>query len=297
MISPLVNAGGTNQYHRTKTYYADSSRTVTVAADLNSEGDGLLKSQVLSDMLGRTIEGRQYETANTFIAVRQTYDAVHRTHQTSNPFRAGETVIWTTAVADELGRIISVTTPDSALVSTAYSANTVTVTDQTGKQRKSVSDALGRLIQVYEDPNGLNYLTSYNYDVFGNLLHVYQGSQTRTFAYDSLSRLRTAANPESGTLTYTYDDNGNLSTKTDARNVVSNYVYDALNRAVTRSYSDGTPTVTYSYDSGTISNGEGRLASVSSSVSTYSYSGYDAVGKVLGGSQTINGQGEIRLTR
>ncbi len=287
VISPLVNAGSPNQHHLTKTYYADSSRTVTVAADLNSEGDGLLKSQVLSDMLGRTIESRQYETANTFIAVRQTYDAVHRTHQTSNPFRAGETVLWTTAVADELGRIIAVTTPDSALVSTAYSANTVTVTDQTGKQRKSVSDALGRLIQVYEDPNGLNYLTSYNYDVFGNLLHVYQGSQTRTFAYDSLSRLRTAANPESGTLTYTYDDNGNLSTKTDARNVVSNYVYDALNRVTTILYrvngqpDPNTADVEYLYDNAT--NGKGRLWLTfkwGAKPLQKAVGGYDALGRV-----------------
>jgi len=45
--------------------------------------------------------------------------------------------------------------------------------------------------------------------------------------------------------------------------------------------------VTYAYDTAT--NGKGHLASVSSSVSSYSYSGYDAVGKVMGGSQTIYG--------
>jgi len=45
-------------------------------------------------------------------------------------------------------------------VITSYSGNMVTVTDQSGKARKSVTDALGRLAQVYEDPNGVNYLTS-----------------------------------------------------------------------------------------------------------------------------------------
>ena len=74
------------------------------------------------------------------------------------------------------------TTPDSAKVATVYSGNQVTVTDQAGKDRKSVTDALGRLIQVYEDPGGLNYITSYAYDVLDNLLTVTQGTQTpRTF--------------------------------------------------------------------------------------------------------------------
>ncbi len=56
-----------------------------------------------------------------------------------------------------------------------------------------------------------------------------------------------------------------------------------------RSYSDGTPAVTYNYDPN-IANGKGRLASVSSSVSTYTYSSYDATGKVLGGNQTLGSQ-------
>src|SRR5713226_9067497 len=97
-------------------------------------------------------------------------------------------------------------------------------------------------------------------------------------------------NPESGTISYQYDNNGNLTQKTDARGVASTYVYDALNRATSRSYSDSTPAVTYTYDSTSIAFGKGRLASVSSTVSSYSYSGYDALGRVLGGSQTIGSQ-------
>ncbi|HEY3102502.1 MAG TPA: RHS repeat domain-containing protein [Pyrinomonadaceae bacterium] len=72
------------------------------------------------------------------------------------------------------------------------SGNTVTATDQASKSRKSVSDALGRLTGVYEDPSGLNYQTSYSYDVLNDLTQVSQGSQTRTFIYDSLKRLTSA---------------------------------------------------------------------------------------------------------
>lgn len=46
--------------------------------------------------------------------------------------------------------------------------------------------------------------------------------------------------------------------------------------------------MTYAYDSAT--NGKGRLASVSSSVSTYSYSSYDALGRAVSGSQTLGSQ-------
>jgi len=93
------------------------------------------------------------------------------------------------------------------------------VTDQTGKSRESVSDSLGRLTQIFEDPAGLNFETDYTYDALGNLLTVNQkgGStnsslwRTRTFTYDSLSRLLTSNNPEVGTITYEYDLDANCA--------------------------------------------------------------------------------------
>ena len=98
---------------------------------------------------------------------------------------------------------------------TQHSGDQVTVTDQAGKSRRSKTDALGRLIKVTEDPGGLKHETSYSYDALDNLRLVTQGSQTRTFDYDFLSRLTSATNPESGTITYAYDPNGNLKEKTD----------------------------------------------------------------------------------
>jgi YD repeat-containing protein len=88
------------------------------------------------------------------------------------------------------------------VVTSSYSGNTVTVTDQAGKARKSLTDGLGRLTTVYEDPASFNYSTSYSYDTLDNLTAVSQGVQTRTFVYDSLKRLTSAANPESGTIGY-----------------------------------------------------------------------------------------------
>jgi YD repeat-containing protein len=122
-----------------------------------------------------------------------------------------------------------------------------TVTDQAGKVRRSIVNALGQLVRV-DEPDSSNNLgstatpvqpTFYTYDSRGNLISVAQGTQTRTFTYDSVSRLRSAANPESGTVTYTYDDSDNLLTKQDARSVVTTFTYDAINRPQFRTYSDG----------------------------------------------------------
>ena len=303
VIGPDIG-GGVN--HLTTTTYIDNARQVVVATDLNAEGDKLVKTRTTSDELGRPVLTEHTEDGTNYtITAQKAYDAVNNVTYASNPRRSASAATdgWTRTKTDTAGRVTEVARfsgtsqpPASGTngnwtgsVTTSYSSNEVTVTDQAGRQRKSVSNALGQLTSVFEDPNGLNYQTSYDYDALGNLRHVYQGTQTRTFTYDSLSRLRTAVNPESGTITYAYDDNGNLTSKTDARSITTTFVYDSLNRATSRSYSDGTPAVTYVYDT-LAQNGKGRLTSVSSSVSTYSYSGYDAMGRVTGAIQTIGAQ-------
>jgi hypothetical protein len=78
---------------------------------------------------------------------------------------------------DSEGRVTAVTTPDTAQVTSSYGLATigspigtvVTVTDRASKSRKSVTDALGRLTDVYEDPLELNYRTTYGYDALDNL--------------------------------------------------------------------------------------------------------------------------------
>lgn len=305
----IRRAAGTAITNQTSFSYDDTNRVITTSRDRDANNDNILVNSVVYDPLGRTIETRQYIGGGNYIATQSQYDALGRQHNTSNPFRPylSETPVWTTSVFDELGRTISVTTPDNAVVSTSYSGNSVTVTDQALKKRKSVSDALGRLKQVYEDPNGLNYQTTYDYDVLDNLVKVTQGTQQRFFMYDSLKRLIRARNPEQGTLGglalsdpltgnsawsvgYQYDANDNLTQKTDARGVVSTYVYDALNRNTTVDYSDTAsinPDVKWFYDGAT--NGKGRFwhfykggdASTGSNVDHKAVDSYDALGNAL----------------
>lgn len=160
-IRRAINTAAENQ---TTFNYDDVLRIVTVSSDKDALGDNLLVSKVEYDQMGRTTAQRLYEGGTNYIVTKTEYDALGRPYRKSNPFRPwqGETPAWTTQQFDALDRVIMVTSPDNAVVSTSYSGNTTTVTDQAGKARKSVTDALGRLIQIYEDPNGLNYQTTYN---------------------------------------------------------------------------------------------------------------------------------------
>jgi RHS repeat-associated protein len=136
--------------------------------------------------------------------------------------------------------------------------------------------------------------TSYQYDTLNNLITVNQGVQTRSFAYNSLSRLKSANNPESGLINYIYDNNGNLTSKTDVRSITTSYVYDVLNRVKNRNYSDSTtPNVAYTYDNGT--NAKGKLTKVTTAatatnqLSETKYNSFDILGRVLSHSQITDG--------
>jgi YD repeat-containing protein len=101
----------------------------------------------------------------------------------------------------------------------------------------------------------------------------------RTFTYDSLSRLITANNPETGTVCFGtsggalpsaanctggYDANGNLLYKTDSRGVVINYHFDALNRLLSKTYSNDeskTASSCFQFDATSTTYGIGRLGS------------------------------------
>jgi RHS repeat-associated protein len=319
VYSPAVLVNGTSYRQKSTTSYLDSQRQIIATSDLNAEEDGLLRSRTTADQLGRTVLAEQNEdgTSNYTISSQTVYEQAGKVTYQSNAHRstASATDGWTRATKDLMGRVTEVATFDgptqpsatatnwNGRVLTNYDSIYTTVTDQAGKVRRSVVNALGQLVRI-DEPIANDNLgtvaspaqpTSYTYDVLGNLTQVTQGAQTRTFTYSSLSRLTSATNPEihnaqgvAVPIAYQYDSNGNLTLKTDARGVTTTYVYDALNRVTSRSYSDGTPAVTYTYDM--LTNGKGRLSSVSSSVSTNNYTGYDSLGRLTGSSQVTDGQ-------
>jgi RHS repeat-associated protein len=260
---------------------------------------------------GRDQENDQFVNSSSYIQVLKTYDAMGRPYTTSTPAVPGSgfSQSWLTTYYpyDGLGRITQVTIQgDSAATTTAYSANQTTVTDQANVQRSTWTDGLGRLIQVEEAPASDKLYTTYQYDALNDLTCVNQGAlgavtanpqiyscqtglaHSRSFTYTGIGQLKTATNPESGTLSYTYDPVGNLLTKTDAASVVTTTTYDALNRPTVKSFSDGvTPQVTYSYDAATL--GINRLNQITSSASTTNFPAYNALGHIASSNQITQG--------
>lgn len=213
------------------------------------------------------------------------YNSEGQISNLTNPERSSsdDTYGSDTYTYDGLGHVIKVAHSDGTSASTYYGAavtngggistqlcSTTTnglgypalFVDEAGKIRQVWSDAFGHTIEVDELNNTgtLTVGTCYTYDVLGNLTGVTQGSQTRSYTYDALSRVLTATTPESGHVAYNYVSSGGTPCsgnpslacqRTDARGITTTYSYDSLNRLTGLSYSDTTPGVVYSYDSGT----------------------------------------------
>ena len=156
--------------------------------------------------------------------------------------------------------------------------------------KRSRYDALGRLVQVTDDPGGANLIATYSYDANDQLAGVDQGGQHRDFIYDALRRLRTVQNPESGTTLYAYDAGGNLRTKFDQRGITTTYTYDALDRLTAKSASDGSVNVAYGYDASSVPYSAGRLTSVGNGAAARYTTAYDAQGRITASSQVTAGQ-------
>lgn len=113
---------------------------------------------------------------------------------------------------DDLSRTKKIVSPDTDDVQIAYALSTTgtaigtvkTITDQAGKKRTGITDALGNMVRVIEDPDGSALVTDYVFDTLGNLRKTTQVestvsgpvTQNRFFHYDSLGRLLRAKQPE-----------------------------------------------------------------------------------------------------
>ncbi len=288
-----------------------STPTITTSNLMNTSGqyvttvttfDGMnhiVQTELTSDPDGATYTAKSYD------GLGELYNSWNPTRCSPPTTNCGTESTWgsTTYTYDGLGRSIKVTHPDGTFSTTTYLGRATDVVDEGNGtyngERISQVDAFGHMTYVCEvtsspqlgsggtpaacglDINKTGFLTTYNYDILDNLLSVAQGSMgQRTFAYDSLSRLLCAANPETGgtatcpspdngtytagTTRYSYDANGNVASRlrpapnqtNGTVTVATSYLYDVLNRLTEGSYSDGvTPTALFGYDQTSITMG------------------------------------------
>jgi RHS repeat-associated protein len=303
----------------------NSSSNSVLITTLRTTSDSI-KKEADVDGLGRTIHTKVLSDLMGTDYTDITYDGLDRIKSISNPYRVTAEPSYgvTSYTYDGLGRVRLQCQPDNgtpnsgcsagtSYLENSYSGSVVDIYDELRNHKQITNDAAGRLIKVLEpDPvsNIPSYETNYAYDGLDRLIQVDQwggahgtpGERQRTFTYDSLSRLVSAKNPESGRVCYgsasgdtctpDYDENNNVRSRTDARGLVTYYAYDNLNRLISKSYSDSTPPVAYHYDESSVAwapyaltNTKGKLSSAevggTNIYTKYAY-GYDANGRLKG---------------
>ena len=238
------------------------------------------------DGFGRVIYNQQLQAlgGSNYDTVETDYNTLGQASRNTMPYSAtaspgtnNTTVAGKSVSYDALGRVVGVTQGTSSSISYQatyqYIQNDVLVT--VGKsggqqfQRQLEYDGLGRLTSVCEITTAQNvgagpcapqsnseigFLTTYTYNVFGEITSVTQntqanalyGSQTRTYSYDGLGRLTKEQNPESWITVYTWDhtpqavcggytsEPGDLMVKTNGDNSQICFVYDSLHRVTTQ---------------------------------------------------------------
>ena len=309
------------------------SGTASATCSPTSPPSGWKTTETVMDGLGHVAQTQLPSDPDGITYTATTYDGFGRPYTVTNPYRStgDSTYGITTQLYDAIGRSCLVVPPDFASGApktcpttapagdtfTSYSGNLTTVTDETGNQRTSETDGLARLTYVWEAPNvtGYNFQTNYLYDSLNDLTSVTQNgnnssnARIRGFVYDSLARLTSAANPESGTITYAYDLDSNLSSKvapepgqTGTAQTTTNYSYDALNRLTQKSYVNPvSATAQYGYDGTALSgcstavpsittptNLVGRRSAMCSGNSSSSFS-YDSMGRTIVEARTNSG--------
>jgi RHS repeat-associated protein len=229
--------------------------------------------------------------------------------QASTPFQQGSTsASIASALASQFngtGSPVSATVSGSTLTLTAnqkgsvtdYSLSSGATSSQSANfaQPSFAASVSSDTLTGGSDTSPTSQATLYSYDVLNNLTQVTQGSQTRAYSYDNLGRLATSTTPESGTVTNYYTDiSGNacagdaaLACRVqDARGVTQTLTYDGINRVTGISYSDGTPPVTYQYDTAVF--GQGRLGKITEGSNSHTFT-YDNLGRTTADSQVVDG--------
>jgi RHS repeat-associated protein len=261
-----------------------------------------LTSQTYFDGFGRSTLAKQSGPSGKIIDVRTVYSANGTIASKTLPYFESDATYSVEYAYDAIGRVSSVTNPDSSVVRACYDRLVFVGIDADGHRKRQITNAQGKMVKVEEytgtysscsaDELSPYSITTYAYDVLGNLLTVtdQKGNQTR-MSYDSLSRKTAMSDPDMGAWQYFYDANNNLIAQIDALQTSTTFSYDALNRVTLKSYPSGT-TVSYRFDTAPDNTAStypiGRLSIMSDATGTTKYF-YDKLGRSYTTKKTISG--------
>lgn len=218
----------------------------------------------------------------------------------------------TTYEYDGSGRLVATVAPRGNIAGANPADHRSTVTYTPGNLVTGTTDALGRTTTVgYDDagratsstdPLGNTTTTSYTadnhvasvqgadptippatfeYDANGNVTEsTTPGGVTTTKTYTPGNRVETVTSTGTGTYEYTYDAAGRLQSQTTPSGLTTTFTRTPIGGIRTVTYSDGTPTLTYSYDP----NGNRVDMKDATGTTTYSYNALNLLATVTKGS-------------
>jgi YD repeat-containing protein len=201
----------------------------------------------------------------------------------------------TTYTYDLLDRVTSLQTPDPDGTGPQQAQTFSTVYDNMGRRQKVINPDLSEIAFTYttqgslETSTGANvYPRRYSYDSEGKFSKLetwknygdIQSSAGLQFTYNSQNQLISKTDAFGAETSFTYLANGQISSATNSRGGVKIYHYDSSGRLNSFSYSDNTPTATFSY------NELGKISTITDILGTRSFN-YNQLGQYTG--NTING--------
>jgi RHS repeat-associated protein len=113
-----------------------------------------------------------------------------------------------------------------------------TVTDPKGVKTLYTHNEFANVIQITQDPTGLNYKQTFNYNTQNQLIsqkdanaNATNSAATYQYTYDVNGNLKTVTNPLNETTTTRYDEHNNPIQETDANGHTTSHEYDQQNNA------------------------------------------------------------------
>ena len=208
--------------------------------------------------------------------VSKTYDADGNLLSTTDA--GGNT---TTNSYNALNQLASVTDPLGHVTSYTYDGigNLLSKTDPDGNVTTYTYDPANQQLTVTD---GLTLTASFTYDAGGNRLSYTNGAgDVTSYTYDNAGNLSSVAQPGGSCgltpalcETNTYNGEGQVLTDTNPDGKVATSSYDSFGRLQQTTYSDGSPTLQYTYDV------NGNVATMSTGSVTTDYS-YDAINSLV----------------
>ncbi|WP_405817976.1 ligand-binding protein [Streptomyces sp. NBC_01390] len=206
----------------------------------------------------------------------------------------------TETVYDAAGRatdsIFRVAGTEKWRTKTGYHGDHMTVDPPAGATPSATyTDAQGQTTKVLEfkasSPTGAADTTSYDYDAAGRLAEVKDESgNVWSYGYDVRGRQTQAVDPDAGTTWMTFNDLDQVKTVRNQRDITLTFNYDKLGRQRSL-YNGDKKLTTWEYDSATVPNGKGRLASATKWVGDNGYvssvDAYDVAGRPTKTSVTV----------